>query len=361
MNYIAIVCWMLFGSVLRLCAQTCGATYITEFQYDLKKRTNWCNLLRLDAYVPIATKGILEFASIHVYKTRPERIINDLQTFSNIEEDNLPCAIAVLGYTRLVGNVTLFAGIRNLNEDYFTTPCMSLFTNSSCGIFPTLSANYPIANYPLAALCLDYKMTLGRFGIESSLYNGKGYNGWSKGKHPFIFNPRKDGVFSITEINYQTEYGKWFGGFSLHTNGDMPDVAGECKTREREKKVSPKMTFAWWGYAERKLWSRVRQEVNLLVQYTRTSSVFSECRNYMGAGVTWIHAPGGQKRHEAGLFLSAAQFKSCNEVAGEVTYRYSFNRDTYIQPAIHLIKNGGGLHEVFLIRMGYVLNGGRVR
>ena len=99
-------------------------------------------------------------------KTRPERIINDLQTFSNIEEDNLPCAIAVLGYTRLVGNVTLFAGIRNLNEDYFTTPCMSLFTNSSCGIFPTLSANYPIANYPLAALCLDYKMTLGRFGIE---------------------------------------------------------------------------------------------------------------------------------------------------------------------------------------------------
>ncbi len=136
-------------------------------------------------------EGNLEFASIHVYKTRPERIINDLQTFSNIEEDNLPCAIAVLGYTRLVGNVTLFAGIRNLNEDYFTTPCMSLFTNSSCGIFPTLSANYPIANYPLAALCLDYKMTLGRFGIESSLYNGKGYNGWSKGKHPFTFNPAR--------------------------------------------------------------------------------------------------------------------------------------------------------------------------
>ena len=67
---------MLFGSVLRLCAQTCGATYITEFQYDLKKRTNWCNLLRLDAYVPIGTKGILEFASIHVYKTRPERIMS---------------------------------------------------------------------------------------------------------------------------------------------------------------------------------------------------------------------------------------------------------------------------------------------
>lgn len=52
--------------------------------------------VKIDAYVPIGTKGILEFASIHVYKTRPERIINDLQTFSNIEEDNLPCAIAVL-------------------------------------------------------------------------------------------------------------------------------------------------------------------------------------------------------------------------------------------------------------------------
>jgi len=27
----------------------------------------------------------------------------------------------------------------------------------------------------------------------------------------------------------------------------MPDVAGEWKTREREKKVSPKMTFACGG------------------------------------------------------------------------------------------------------------------
>lgn len=120
----------------------------------------------------------------------------------NIEEDNLFCVIVVLGYIWFVGNVILFVGICNLNEDYFIIFCMLLFINSLCGIFFILFVNYLIVNYFLVVLCFDYKMMLGWFGIESSLYNGKGYNGWSKGKYLFIFNFCKDGVFSIMEINY---------------------------------------------------------------------------------------------------------------------------------------------------------------
>ena len=356
MKNIIIACWMLLGNILHLGAQTYDVAYTTELQYNLSRKVNWCNLLRLDVCMPIAKNGTFELSSIQIYKTNPERIVNDLQTFSNIEEDNLPFAIAILGYTHHIGNTALFLGIRNLNEDYFTAPGMSLFTNSSCGIFPTLSVNYPIANYPLSALCLDYKATLGKFGIKSSLYNGKGYNGWNNGNHPFTINPRRDGIFSITEINYQTEYGKYFSGFSLHTNSDMPDVAEEQNTWKTEKKASPKMTTTWWGYVERRMWSTDNQEINLLAQYSRNSSAISECRSYMGAGATWILDALGQKRHETGLILSAAQFKSGYEIAGEITCRYSFNKNMSVQPAAHLIKNCMGFHKVFMIRFSCRLN-----
>ena len=76
-------------------------------------------------------------------------------------------------------NSSLFIGIRNVNEDYFTSPCTALFTNSSCGIFPTISANYPIANYPVASVGIDYKLNLNKWFLETSIYNGTGYRNLS--------------------------------------------------------------------------------------------------------------------------------------------------------------------------------------
>ena len=63
----------------------------------MKKETNWVNLLRLNLSVPLFDgKGSLEAATIHSAKTN-NRIIDDWQTFSNIEEDNQCAAIAVFG------------------------------------------------------------------------------------------------------------------------------------------------------------------------------------------------------------------------------------------------------------------------
>lgn len=102
----------------------------------MKKETNWFNLLKLNLSVPVWNRmGSFEATTIHVAKTN-ECIIDDWQTFSNIEEENELAAIAVLGYMHEWKECHLFVGIRNLNEDFFTSGVTSLFTNSSCGIFP---------------------------------------------------------------------------------------------------------------------------------------------------------------------------------------------------------------------------------
>ena len=57
--------------------------------------------------------------------------------------------------------------------DHFTTPFTALFTNASHGNFPILSANFPLATYPLAALCLHTEFSpLPGLTFRESLYNG---------------------------------------------------------------------------------------------------------------------------------------------------------------------------------------------
>ncbi|MBQ0058219.1 MAG: hypothetical protein KBT20_11235 [Bacteroidales bacterium] len=103
---------------LHLNAQTVGVEYTTELQTNFSE-SNFVNLLRLNAELPIGKSLSLEAATTSVAKTRDERLVDDLQTFSNIEEDNLPLAIAVCGANWQINDKhSLFMGIRNMNEDY---------------------------------------------------------------------------------------------------------------------------------------------------------------------------------------------------------------------------------------------------
>ena len=125
-------------------AQELQVSYTTELQSDFKQGSNWVNLLRLDFTHSLGKHTTLQASTISTARTRIESLADDFQTFSNIEEKkNHPLALATLGVQQQFGHSSLFFGIRNLNEDYFTSPATSLFTNSSCGIFPHLVRRLP--------------------------------------------------------------------------------------------------------------------------------------------------------------------------------------------------------------------------
>lgn len=154
----------------------------------------------------------IEASTISIAKTREERLVDDLQTFSNIEEDNLPLALAVCGANWQINDKhSLFFGIRNMNEDYFTSPVTSFFTNSSCGVYPTISANYDIANYPVASVGAHYRFesaigsneSNGSIVFQSSLYNGKGSYHFTSCDNVFRFYP-KDGITGTVLLSAKT-------------------------------------------------------------------------------------------------------------------------------------------------------------
>lgn len=199
-------------------AQEFSGELTSEWQWDMNKRTNWVNLLRLNMRLPLANgNGAFEAATLHVAKTKEETILADWQGFSNIEADNMFAAIAVLGYKHTWRNAHLFVGVRNVNEDFFTSNETLLFTNSSCGIFPTIAASYPIANYPFSGLTLYFDVTRGPWTFRNSLYNGTGYNGWKGNDNPFLVRPKRDGVFNISQLEYSAHDARYFAGLTVHT------------------------------------------------------------------------------------------------------------------------------------------------
>lgn len=79
-------------------AQVFSGTYTTEWHWDMHKKTNWVNQLRLNLNIPLCDhKASIEASTLHMAKTNAT-ITGDWQTFSNIEVDNCVAAIAVLGF-----------------------------------------------------------------------------------------------------------------------------------------------------------------------------------------------------------------------------------------------------------------------
>ena len=130
--------------------------YTGEVQSDFK-HAKFVNLLQLGAEIPLSRSVSLNLSSVSVATTDEEPLVENLQGYSNIDAENLPFALAVAGLSWQVSDRhSLFAGIRRVDEDYFCSDVLSLFTASTCGGFPTITANHDIPAYPASALGLHY-------------------------------------------------------------------------------------------------------------------------------------------------------------------------------------------------------------
>ena len=352
-------------------AQEFSGELTSEWQWDMNKRTNWVNLLRLDMRLPLANgKGAFEAATLHVAKTNNETIIGDWQGFSNIEADNMFAAIAVLGYMHSWEKAHLFVGVRNVNEDFFTSDVTALFTNSSCGIFPTIAASYPIANYPLAGLTIYFDVTRGPWTFKNSIYNGTGYNGWRHNDNPFIVKPNTDGMFNISQLEYAKGETHYFAGLTLHTrqhyavysgngtsdadnntpntNNSTQDADNSTQEDAVVDKTSKKISCAWWLYGEQPVWTAADKSVVCMAQYSENSSRKSECYRYAELGCAYRDC-----LNECGLSGQYARFQEGNEWTVEMTWRRQLNERITLQPSFQFVNNANGNFTVLTARLCY--------
>lgn len=314
--------------------------YTTELEYNLKNKMNWVNLLSIETDIPTESlrlwkNGTFNIQFISIYKTSKTRIANDLQIFSNIEEDNQFFNPFILGYTQQIGSVALFAGLRNVNQDYFTNPYTRLFTNSSCGIYPTVSANYPLANYPRSAMCLHTQYSTTHWMVKNSLYNGIAYQPYQRHTSVFSFRPAKDGVFTINEINYQTKTknnGIYTLGSALRIPGNPPATQGTEMSQ-----TSKKVNYSLWCAAEQAIYHKNGREIGLLLQASVAPLSENSCTNYYGYGFIFQGFINRKRQDTFGVFTNRAQYTGGIERTAELTWSYPVTSYLDIQPTFHFI------------------------
>ena len=315
----------------------------TELHWNMKQKVNWANQLRLNLSIPLWNgAGSIEASTLHMLRTN-ETIIDDWQGFSNIEEENTPAAIAVLGYMHQWERAHLFFGVRNVNEDFFTSDVTSLFFNGSCGIFPTIAASYPIANYPLSGLTVYFDVSKGGFTFRNSLYNGVGYNGWSKHDNPFLVRPKKDGIFNMSQLEFSYSGGNYFAGAAVHTRhyGVDPD-GNQCEPDQSTKKAS----CAWWVYGEQKVWQAADKEIACMAQYSENTNDDNGCYRYAELGVAYTDSC-----NQCGLSGQYARFYQGEEYSLELTWRRSLKKWLSVQPSLQYINNRNGDFVVLCTRL----------
>ena len=296
----------------------------SELQGTCAGDYNYVNLLRLDVSLPVSSSISFDVASLSTFMTADESIGDGLQMFSNLDAGNIPFALSVLGFNWQINNMhSLFLGIRNMNEDYFCSNGTSFFTNSSCGIYPTISANYPIANYPIASIGVHYCYDANPFKVQVSLYNGTGYNRFFGRDNVFRICPKSDGVFAIAEVSYTRGGSCYFLGNALYCK------AGGIGTTP-------------WFYTEQCITSNL----TLLAGCSHTFTADAECKDFIGLGA--ICKIG---RCQLGAFTDYADFMERNEFATELTCKIPILQYFDIQPTVHLITYDGRLQCAAALRM----------
>lgn len=279
--------------------------YTSEVQTDFRHASLYEGLLTMAGSLGFGRHVSLDVAMESFAATRSP-LLDDLQGYSNIAAPNTALSLSTLAVRTTWGGHELSAGVGNMNAHYFASHLLGLFTNSSCGAFPTVAALGEVPNYPLSSLGLDYVWEIDTaWTLQAALFDAHAYSGFRMFRRP-------KGAFALVEASYTHALSSYHLGAAVQRKA------------------------AVWAYAEQKLLARVA----LLAE---ASYGGSECRQYYGVGLAVDVG-----RTTGAAHIDYADMRSRHEWAAELTWEVPIGKYVCLQPALHLV---GGEGAVGMLRM----------
>lgn len=351
MKNIAIACAAIFAAVptIVVCADDSKVKYSWNVTADNEGLWNmttgkgaYNGLLTVEGGVSPWQGGTVEASAIASYTTGA--VADDIQGVSNLDAgENRSFRLLKLGIGQQFGNWTLFAGLRNIDFDYFTTDYTSFFTGSSYGNFPTLSLNHPLPTYPLSALGVHVEYAPSEnIVIKESLYAGSASDRF---KRQFRVRPVDDGFFNIGSVTYTAESDdddfspvSYMLSYSI---ARMPEEYGDME-----------LHYAMFGNVEQPV-ATVHDEVQLgILAQGSWCPVEGMCRGY--AAVAML----GQWRNGmmAGVACNRVFATNGDESDLEFTFSYPLLRYFTLTPSLHCIfTEGSKCNVVGMLRVSFTI------
>lgn len=315
---------------------------MTEVDWNMSDgKAMWTNYLSAGIDIGLWKGAHLECAAISTYSSN-EQVSGDLLGFSNIyTEKNRAFRLMMASIGQHFGKWGyMSAGLRNIDADYFTTPATSLFTAPADADFPTISNNFAVATYPMAALGAHIELyPVKGLTAKASLYNGVADDRLDR---QFRFRPSTDGLFTIGCVTYErptrgeTPASYTVGYMHGHVPGDGGDGGKVSKT-------------GFWLLAEQPIFYIGSTQWCLLLQGSAMTKYKKSTHGYWGTGLTVNGI--GKRNIQAGMAVNRMHDTIGNELDAEMTCLVPLNGWLSVQPAVHFIRSHHRETVVGLLRL----------
>lgn len=329
---------------------------VSNFKGGIKEGQTGIGLIHLTAnlntdFAKLWKGGNFFIHAHHVVGGHPsERLIGDVQVASNIDGFTNRF-VYELWYSQNIRNVTLFAGLHNLNDVFHVSENASVYLNSSFGISPSLSLNNAISIYPVTTLGGVVRWDVDKLSIVGGLYNfGHAFaaeNQFSLKNHVF-----RDGFFSLFEAQYRIKSGEdTKAEFKLGTAYKQCANNHDHNTEECPERNQYSVYFLT-DYTFFK--SATGKSLAAFVQTGYSPRKYSYSPFYFGTGLNFKGFLLNNKSDELAIAFATARINQYNEDVSmyehfksesliELTYKIPVYKRISIQPDLQYIINPAGI------------------
>lgn len=276
-------------------------------------------------------------------------LIGDYQIANNIEAES-HTRLYQFWYKQNFENWSILIGQHDLNSVFAITDTGSNFINSSFGIQPDLSTNFPASIFPLATLGVVLEWNIGKnIKFNNAIYDGDpGTESGNPNSLTFKLS-KTDGALIINEIqiyllNKEVNEGIYKIGLWNHTQNKAINNKGYNSTH------------GVYFIGDQNIFQNSLKNINVFTQIGVSLSPINPVKSYIGSGL-WLQGF-NQKRALDGMGIAIAknnfsefyktQFseKIENEIAIELTYDWVKNEKISIKPNIQYIINPGSSIDI---------------
>ena len=167
-------------------------------------------------------------------------LVGDLQVFSNIENGDYSY-LYMAWYRQTLGNLSILAGIHDLNSEFHITEFSGNLINSAFGIMSAASLNFPVPIFPKTAFgtLVSFKVSE-KIGMITGVYDGDPYDLDNEKYNLGHTLNKEQGLLSITEIHIHNPAkflnGTYKLGFQYHS-AKFTDLSDTTKLIEGNRGI----------------------------------------------------------------------------------------------------------------------------
>jgi porin len=353
---------------LKSTAWQLNATYkgdwVTNFHGGISTGTTYLGLADLFLHFDAEKAGLWKGGEFLIHGANSHggepsaHLVGDFQTVSNIEAGN-HTFLYELWFKQTFSNLTVIAGLQDMNAEFAGSDVASLFLNSSFGVHSVISDNITAPIFPLTSpgitFCLktseniNFKMALYKSNpvdFEVNPYNIK----WN-------LNDFKS-LLWLTEGQY-----KWTGnqegnnllkaGVFFHQHSPESDVVNSG--------TGNKLTYDYGFYmvGDHQVYSNGSHGLSIF--YQLGLSPRNDNFGYLGAGCAYSGLFSKTGADVLGLAVADGMLtktRGRDETAFELTYKVQISNQIYLQPEMQYVMHPGGTDvqlkntTVGLVRLG---------